>query len=131
MQVGEHVAELARDVDHQALGQRLVVARSELLFEVAPLDILHHQVMAILIVEAIGDGGNRLMLQLREGIGLAREIVVGFESLLLVDEVIDHLLDRAGAIGEALVAGEIDHAHSAAAEQPLDRVATRENGAGI
>ena len=71
------------------------------------------------------------MLQLREGVGLAREIVVGLEPLLLVDEVIDHLLDRAGAIGQALVAREIDHSHSAAAEHSLDQIAIGEGGAGV
>ena len=111
--------------------QRLAASRGELFFEVAALDVLHHQVMAILRVEAIGDRGDRLMLQLREGVGLARKVVVGFEALLLVDEVIDHLLDRAGAIGEALVVREIDHAHSAAAKHPLDLIAACEHGAGI
>ena len=120
VQIGEHVAELARDVDHQALRQRSA-ARGDLLLEIAPLDILHHQVMAILVVEAIGDRGNRLMLELRERVGLAREIFVGLDTLLLVDEVIDHLLDRAGAIGQALIAREVDHPHAAAAEQALDQ----------
>ena len=58
MQVGEHVAELPRDVDHQAFGQR-AAANRKFFFEVAALDVLHHQVVAILSVEAVGDRGDR------------------------------------------------------------------------
>ena len=103
---------------------------ANLLFEVAALDVLHHQVMAILSVEAVGDRGDRLMLQLREGVGFAREVFVGLDPLLLVDEVIDHLFDRARAIGQALVVRQVDHPHSAAAEQAFDSVADLQNGAG-
>ena len=87
--------------------------------------------MAVGELEAIGDRGDRLMLQLRESVGFAREIFVGFDPLRLVDKVIDHLFDRAGAIGEALVAREVNHAHPAAAEQPLDQVASLQKGAGL
>ena len=70
------------------------------------------------------------MLQLRERVGFAREVIVGLDPLLLVDEVIDHLLDRAGAVGQALVMRQVDHPHPAAAEQALDLVAILQNGAG-
>ena len=128
MQVNEHVAQLARDVDYESLGQRLAAHR-ELLFEVAPLDVLHHQVMAIGELEAVGDRGNRLMLQLRERVGFAREIFVGLDSLRLVDKVIDHLFDRARTIRQPLIAREINHPHPAAAEQPVDRIAALQYGA--
>ncbi len=130
VQVDQHVAQLARDIDHQPLGQRLA-ARRELLFEVAPLDVLHHQVMAIGELEAVGDRGNCLMLQLRERVGFAREIFVGLDPLRLVDKVIDHLFDRAGPIREALIVREIHHPHPAAAEQPLDLVARLQQRAGL
>ncbi len=126
MQIREHVAQLARDIDHQSLGQRLA-ARGKLLLEVAPLDVLHHQVMAVGDFEAIGDRGNRLMLQLREGVGFAREIFVGLDPLRLIDKVIDHFLDSAGTIREALIARQVDHSHPAAAEQFLDTVAVLEH----
>ena len=87
--------------------------------------------MAIGELEAVGDRGNRLMLQLRERVGLAREIFVGLDSLRLVDKVIDHLFDRARTIREALVVREIHHAHPAAAKQPRDFVAPLQNGAGF
>ena len=61
------------------------------------------------------------MLELGQGIGFAREVVVGLHPLLRVDEVIDHLLDRAGPVGQALVMRQVDHPHPAAAEQTLDR----------
>ncbi len=130
MQVREHVAQLARDVDHQALRQRLA-ARGKLLLEVAPLDVLHHQVMAISELETVGDRGDRLMLQLRERVGFAREIFVGLDPLSLVDKVIDHLFDRARTIRQALVVREVNHPHPAAAEQPRDLVASLQDSAGL
>ena len=130
MQVREHVAQLARDIDHQPLGQRLA-ARGQFLLEVAPLDVLHHQVMAVGELEAIGDRGNRLMLQLRERVGLAREIIVGLDSLRLVDKVIDHLFDRARPIRQPLIVGQIHHPHPAAAEQPPDLVAALQHRARL
>ena len=62
------------------------------------------------------------MLQLGEGIGLAGEVFVGFDPLLGVDKVIDHLLERAWTIGEALVARQVNHPHPTAAEQPLNLI---------
>ena len=129
MQVGEHVAELARDVDDEALGQRTAASRN-LLFEVTALDVLHHEIVAILGVEAVGDRGDRGVLELSQGIGFAGEVVVGLDSLLRIDEVIDHLLDRAGTIGQALVMGQVDHPHPAAAEQAFDLVAVLQNRTG-
>ncbi len=129
MQVGEHVAELARDIDYQAFGQR-AAARRNLFFEVAALDVLHHQVVAVLIVEAVGDRGDGGVLELRERVGFAGEVIVGLDPLLLVDEVVDHLLDRAGAVGQAMVMREVDHSHPAAAQQALDLVAILQNRAG-
>ena len=87
--------------------------------------------MAIGEFEAVGDRGNRLMLQLCEGVGLAREIFVGLDSLRLVDKVIDHLFDRARTIREPLVGREVHHAHSAAAKQPRDFITPLQNGAGF
>ncbi len=87
------------------------------------LDILHHQIVAILVVEAVADCGDSRMLQLRESIGFAREIVVCLDPLLRIDEVIDHLLDRAGPIRQPLIMGEVNHAHPAAAEQTIYPVA--------
>ena len=55
---------------------------------------------------------------------------IGLDPLLRVDEVIDHLLDRAGAVGEALIVRQVDHPHPAAAEQPFDLIAMLEDGAG-
>ncbi len=101
----------------------------DFLLEVAPLDVLHHQVMAVLIVEAVGYGRNRGMLQLGEGVGLAGEIFVRFQPLLRIDEVIDHLLDSAGPARQALVARQVDHPHPAAAQQALDQVAILQDGA--
>ncbi len=125
MQVGEHLAQLARDVDRQALVQRMAKFR-HLFFEVAALDVFHHQVMAIFLIEAVADRGDRGMAQLGQGIGFAGEIFVGFAALLRVDEVIDHLLERARAIGQALVLREVNHSHAAAADQLLDQVAVLE-----
>ena len=129
MQVGEHVAELARDVDYQAFGQR-TAAHRDLFFEVAALDVLHHQVVAVLVVEAVADRGDGRVLQLRERVGFARKIIVGLDPLLRVDEMVDHLLDRAGAVGQALVVREVNHPHPAAAEQAIDLVALLQNRAG-
>ena len=70
------------------------------------------------------------MLELRERVGLAREIFVGLDPLLLVDEMVDHLLDRAGAVGQALVVREVDHPHPAAAQQALDLIAVLQHRAG-
>ncbi len=92
----------SRDVDYQAFGQR-AAARRNLFFEVAALDVLHNQVVAVLIVEAVGYRGDGGVLELRERVGFAGEVIVGFDPLLLVDEVVDHLLDRAGAVGQAMV----------------------------
>ncbi len=94
VQIGQHVAQLTRDVDHEPFGQR-PAANRDFFFQVAPFDVLHHQVMAVLVVETVADPGNRRMLQLREGVGLAGEIFVGLNPLLRVDEMVDHFLDGA------------------------------------
>ena len=70
------------------------------------------------------------VLELRERVGLAREVFVGLDPLLLVDEVIDHLLDRAVAVGQALVMREVDDPHPAAAQQALDLITVLQHRAG-
>src|SRR5215472_2317977 len=87
--------------------------------------------MPVLVIETVGDRWNRLMLKLGECVGLAREIFIGLYPLGLVDEMIDHLLDCARTISQAAVAGQVDHSHAAAAEQPLDRIAALEQGSGV
>src|SRR5216684_2300092 len=79
--------------------------------------------MAVLIVEAVADCRNRVMFELGEGIGFARKVFVGLDPLLRIDEVVDHLLDGAWAVGQALVARQINHPHPATADQTLDEVA--------
>ena len=55
-----------------------------------------------------------------KSVGLAREVLVGLDTLGLVDEVIDHLLEGAGAVREPLIARQVNHPHAAAAQQPLN-----------
>jgi hypothetical protein len=71
------------------------------------------------------------MFELRKGIGFAGKVLVGFEPLLRVDEMIDHLFDGTGAAGKPLVVRKINHPHAAAAQQPLNFVPMLEDSAGL
>jgi hypothetical protein len=71
------------------------------------------------------------VLELRKSIGFAGKVLVGFESLLRVDEMIDHLFDRAGTARKALVARQVNHPHAAATQQPLNFVSMLKDDAGL
>src|SRR5215472_6172847 len=121
MQIGEYVAELARNIDYQAFGQWLATL-GELLFQVTAFNIFHHQVMAVLVIETVADRWNGGMLELGESISLACEIFVRLQALLGIDKVVNHLFDGAWTVGQALIMGQVDHAHAAAAQQAFNPV---------
>ena len=71
------------------------------------------------------------MLELCKRVGLAREVIVGFEPLLRIDKMIHHLLDGARTAGQALVAREINHSHAPAAQQAFDPVTLLQNNSRL
>ena len=70
MQVLERVEHLQRHVDHLALGQ-LAARVFELLLERDPVDVLHHEIVMVLVAEAIEHARDMLVAELREHVGLA------------------------------------------------------------
>ena len=70
VQIFERVQHLERDLDY-TIFRELAAGRPELLFQGVALDILHHQVMAVLLAEAVEDARDMLVIELGEHVGLA------------------------------------------------------------
>ncbi len=70
VQVLERVEHLQRDVDDARLVE-LAAVLLEFVFERDAVDVLHHEVMVILLAEAIEHARDVLVAELREHVGLA------------------------------------------------------------
>lgn len=81
------------------------------------LDVLHHQVVTVLLAETIVDDDDVIVVEAREHLGLALESVGGGLRFLRIGEAVDHFGERAQAIREPRILDEVDHLHSAAAKR--------------
>ncbi len=127
MEVDERIENLERDIDYPRLIQRALRGLERVL-ERDAVDILHHEIVMVLLAEAIEDARDVFVVELCEHVGLALE---GGHRLMLhvgTGEAVDHLGQRASPRGEPQVLGEVDELHPAAAERPHDLVPAADYG---
>ena len=129
VQVFERVENLQGHVDNLALG-KLAAGAFELLFESDSLDKFHHEIVMVLVAEAIEHARDMFVAELREHVGLALER--GHRLLLRVraGETIDHLGQRARPRSQSQVFGEIDEFHPASTERLHHTVAAADDSIG-
>jgi hypothetical protein len=87
--------------------------------------------MAVALTEAIEDGGNSRMIQLRKRVSFAMEVFDRTGAFFRIGKAVEDLFYCATAVGQALVVGDIDEPHAAAGEEALDAVSSREKRSGL
>ena len=92
--------------------------------EIYPFDVVHHQVLAVLVDEVVGHAWQIGMAQAGEQRSLAVELALR----LRVD--VEIFLDRHPDL-KGFIRGQIDGTHAALAEHAFDAIAMMEEGAGF
>jgi hypothetical protein len=129
VQVLERVTDLQGYFYDRLLGQ-LPASLVQLLLERDAVDKFHHQVVPILLAEAIEDPRDMFVGELREHVGFTLERGNGLLLHLGTGKRIHHFRQRRGTRGQPQILGEIDHFHAAAAERFDDAITSANYGVG-
>ena len=132
MQVAQHIAQFERPLQHR-LDRQKVAHRIDDRFQVAPVDVFHHQIRAILAREVIVDLRHRGMAERCQHIRLALERAQRHLAHALIGGQVEHLFD--GDVPHHIRKTEIPRLvhrpHAADADHAGDPVAPLEHRTGL